>query len=283
MRRRSALLVLAVSVVAAILAVASCSMVSTSPPRARPSVRTPSASPSAVSPSSSTSASPTPSPSPAPVPGASPSPSPSPSPQVQVLEPGMSGATVRQLQQRLAALDYYPGPADGQFGLDTEEAVWAFQEVQGITPTGNVGPVTWHALANPRPPAVLVPGGGALRIEINLADEVLVLYRGNQPALISHVSTGGGYYFCNPDGSCAYAITPAGDFSTTTFMPGWVTVPLGQMYNPVFFIDTAFAIHGDTYVPVQPVSHGCVRIPMDIAQFFYTLVPTPGTPVYIRG
>jgi lipoprotein-anchoring transpeptidase ErfK/SrfK len=279
MRRRSTLLVLAVPAVAATLAVASCSTVSTSPPRAQPSVRTPSASPSAVSPSPSPSASPTPSPSPTPVPSASPS----PSPQAQVLEPGMSGAAVRQLQQRLAALDYYPGPVDGQFGPDTEEAVWAFQEVQGISPTGNVGPVTWQALANPRPPAVLVPGGGALRIEINLADEVLVLYRGNQPALISHVSTGGGYYFCSPDGSCGYAITPTGDFSTTTFMPGWVTVPLGQMYNPVFFIDTAFAIHGDTYVPLQPASHGCVRIPMDIAQFFYTLVPTPGTPVYIRG
>jgi hypothetical protein len=26
-----------------------------------------------------------------------------------------------------------------------------------------------------------------------------------------------------------------------------------------------------------------VRIPMDVAQFFYTLVPTPGTPVYIRS
>jgi lipoprotein-anchoring transpeptidase ErfK/SrfK len=53
--------------------------------------------------------------------------------------------------------------------------------------------------------------------------------------------------------------------------------------NPVFFIGTAFAIHGDTDVPLQPVSHGCVRIPMDIADFFHTLVPTPGTPVYVRG
>ena len=64
-------------------------------------------------------------------------------------------------------------------------------------------------------------------------------------------------------------------------MPGWVTVPLGQMYNPLFFISTAYAIHGDTYVPLQPVSHGCVRIPMDIAAFFHTLVNAPGTPVYI--
>jgi peptidoglycan hydrolase-like protein with peptidoglycan-binding domain len=195
----------------------------------------------------------------------------------------MSGPDVRELQQRLAALDYYPGPVDGQFGPDTLEAVWAFQEAQGLPAQDEVNSAMQRTLADPQPPPVLVPHGGSLRIEINLADEILVLYNNNQVALISHVSTGGGYYYCSPGGGCAYAITPAGDFATTAFMPGWVTVPLGQMYNPVFFIDTAYAIHGDTYVPLQPVSHGCVRIPMDIAQFFHALVPTPGTPVYIRS
>ena len=67
------------------------------------------------------------------------------------------------------------------------------------------------------------------------------------------------------------------------YYPGRVTAPLGDMYNPVFFIGTLFAIHGDTHVPLRPASHGCVRIPLDIAAFFHTLVPTPGTPVYIRG
>ena len=124
--------------------------------------------------------------------------------------------------------------------------------------------------------------GPATRVEISLQREVLVLYRNGQVVLISHVSTGGGYYYCSPGGGCAYAITPVGDFQTQSFIPGWVTVPLGEMYNPVFFIGTAFAIHGDTYVPLAPVSHGCVRIPMDIAAFFHTLVAVPGTPVYIR-
>jgi lipoprotein-anchoring transpeptidase ErfK/SrfK len=193
----------------------------------------------------------------------------------------MSGPAVLQLQQRLAALQYYPGPADGEFGTDTLEAVWAFQETQGLPVTGTVGPATQAALSSPRNPAVLVPGGGATRVEVNLADEVLVLYRAGQVALISHVSSGGGYYFCT-SGGCGYAVTPTGDYQTISFMPGWITVPLGQMYNSVFFIGSAFAIHGDTYVPLQPVSHGCVRIPMDIAAFFHTLVPTPGTPVYVR-
>ena len=195
---------------------------------------------------------------------------------------GMRDEAVKQLQQRLAVLKYYPGPIDGQFGLDTEEAVWAFQEVQGLPGEDYVDSATQRALAHPRAPKVLVPKGGADRIEINLGIEVLVLYKNNKVELISHVSTGGGYYYCSPGGGCGYAITPTGDFHTLSFSPGWVTVPLGYMYDPVYFIGTAYAIHGDIPVPLQPVSHGCVRIPMDIAAFFHTLIKVPGEPVYIR-
>jgi len=198
------------------------------------------------------------------------------------LRVGMKGAAIKRLQQRLAALKYYPGSADGNFGLNTEEAVWAFQEVQGLPGEDYVSSAMQKALANPRSPKVLVPKGGANRIEINLGIEVLVLYKNNQVQLISHVSSGGGYYFCSPGGGCGYAITPTGNFHTLSFFPGWLAVPLGFMYNPVFFLGTAYAIHGDIPVPLQPVSHGCVRIPMDIAAFFHTLVKVPGEPVYIR-
>jgi lipoprotein-anchoring transpeptidase ErfK/SrfK len=53
------------------------------------------------------------------------------------------------------------------------------------------------------------------------------------------------------------------------------------MYNSVFYIGTTYAIHGSTSVPLAPASHGCVRIPMDIAAFFHTMVRTPGTPIYV--
>src|SRR5215467_10932617 len=82
--------------------------------------------------------------------------------------------------------------------------------------------------------------------------------------------------------SAANAFTPTGDYTTLSYTPGRVTAPLGDMYNPVYFIGTIYAIHGDTQVPLKSASHGCVRIPLDIAAFFHTLVPTPGTPVYIR-
>ena len=200
----------------------------------------------------------------------------------KVLQLGMKGSAVKTLQRRLAALKYYPGSIDGQFGTDTLEAVWAFQEVQGLPGRDYVSSAMQRALAHPRGPKVLDRRAGANRIEVNLASEVLVLYRDNKIELISHVSSGGGYFFCSPGGGCGYAVTPTGNYKTRVYMAGWVQVPLGEMYNPVFFIGTAYAIHGDTEVPLAPVSHGCVRIPMDIAAFFHKLVHIPGEPVIVR-
>ena len=200
----------------------------------------------------------------------------------QALQPGSKSSSVKALQRRLAALKYYPGAIDGNFGTSTLEAVWAFYEIQGLTPHDYVDSAMRWALAHPKAPKPMIRNGGANRIEVNLERGTLVLWRNNQVQLISHESSGGHYAYCSPGGGCGVAVTPVGNFRTVVYMPGWVKVPLGEMYNPVFFIGTAFAIHGDTYVPLAPVSHGCVRIPMDVAAFFHTLVKVPGEPVYIR-
>jgi peptidoglycan hydrolase-like protein with peptidoglycan-binding domain len=197
---------------------------------------------------------------------------------------GLRGSDVKALQRRLAALKYYPGAANGQFDAYTLEAVWAFQEVQGLKVNGVVGAATARALRHPRAYRARYARGRSTCVEVNLRTRVLVVYRAGRVALISHISAAGGYVY---DGG-ARAVTPAGRFHTTAYLRGWVRVPLGTMYNPVFFIGTSYAIHGDaTYgpngggVPLNPVSHGCVRIPYDIARFFHTLVKTPGTRVYI--
>jgi hypothetical protein len=209
-------------------------------------------------------------------------------PVTKTLKPGMTGADVKKVQQRLRTLKYYPGSVDGQFGPDTLEAVWAFKEVQGLRTRKNpddIGAAMERRLANPRMPKPLTIHHQNNRIDVSLRHEYLVLYRHGKVKLISHVSTGGGYTFCEPGQPppCdEVAVTPTGNFETLSFLPGWVQVPLGEMYNPVFFIGTAYAMHGDTDVPRQPVSHGCVRMPMDIAGFFHELVKIPDTPVYIR-
>ena len=201
-------------------------------------------------------------------------------PAKRTLREGMHGGDVRRLQDRLAQLKYYPGPRDGSFGPDTLEAVWAFQEVQRIPVTGVIGKRMDWRLAHPSAPRPLIRNGAPLRVEVDLRHEVLYVYHHGQIVLISHVSSGGGYYYCSA-GSCSRAITPTGNFRTLWRVHGWHVAPLGLLYNPVFFYG-GFAIHGDTDVPLQPVSHGCVRIPMDIAKFFPSLVPREGVPVYLR-
>jgi lipoprotein-anchoring transpeptidase ErfK/SrfK len=198
------------------------------------------------------------------------------------MRPGDSGAAVKALQRRLASLKYDPGSIDGHFGANTEDAIWAFQEINHVPVTGVVDARTKRALVHPRTYRSNDPRQDSTRIEVNQALEVLVLYKHDKIALISHVSTGGGYWYPCGDSECQ-AITPNGNYTTDVYMPGWVTVPLGAMYNPVFFISTVYAIHGDTYVPVFPDSHGCVRLPMFIADFFHNLVTTPGTEVFIYG
>jgi hypothetical protein len=43
------------------------------------------------------------------------------------------------------------------------------------------------------------------------------------------------------------------------------------MYNPVYF-NYGIAVHGAHEVPEFPASHGCIRIPMHISDYFQTLV-----------
>ena len=205
-------------------------------------------------------------------------------PPARNLAPGMSGADVKALQQRLSALKYYPGVIDGKFGGDTQAALWAFQEINGIHVSGVVDAATKRALVNPKAyKSPSYPGKRATRVEVSQALEVLVLFQNNRIVLISHVSSGGGYFYNCGSYGCSQAITPNGTYNTVVYMPGWVQVPLGEMYNPVFFISTVFAIHGDTYVPQGPASHGCVRVPMDVAAFFHKMVATPGTQVHVYG
>jgi hypothetical protein len=55
-------------------------------------------------------------------------------------------ALIEELQQALSTAGYDPGPVDGTFGPLTEAAVVAFQEANGLSVDGRVGPETASAL-----------------------------------------------------------------------------------------------------------------------------------------
>ena len=57
-----------------------------------------------------------------------------------------SSSTVRNVQQALNAKGFNAGPADGQWGPTTENALKQFQTAQGLPPTGVLDTRTLNAL-----------------------------------------------------------------------------------------------------------------------------------------
>ncbi|WP_019633263.1 L,D-transpeptidase family protein [Actinomadura atramentaria] len=192
---------------------------------------------------------------------------------------GSDGPAVTRLQQRLKALHYWPGDVNGQFRETTRAAVWAFQHVNGLKATGVVDARGWRALARPRKPRRLVRHPKATRVEIDLKRRVLVVYKRKRIALISHISSGSGRRFCKA-GRCGVAHTPTGNFRVVRRLNGWHKSYLGWMYRPLYF-HGGYAMHGSLSVPNKNVSHGCVRMPMDVGDRLYALVKN-GTAVYVR-
>ncbi|MBB3979111.1 GH24 family phage-related lysozyme (muramidase) [Rhizobium azooxidifex] len=66
--------------------------------------------------------------------------------------------TVQDLQRRLTALGYNPGPADGIAGAKTKAAVRIFQIAEGLAVDGIAGPKTWERLRAKAAPAVIPAG-----------------------------------------------------------------------------------------------------------------------------
>ena len=68
------------------------------------------------------------------------------------LRTGSSGPAVEDLQKKLAAAGFDPGPIDGSFGPKTQAALRAYQTAKGIGVDGIVGPETRASLlAQPAP------------------------------------------------------------------------------------------------------------------------------------
>jgi len=173
------------------------------------------------------------------------------------LQLGDSGSSVRRLQEILNGLGYWVGPANGIFGDSTQQAVFALQKAAGLSRDGVVGTRTIAALATgvvptPRP----APGN---LIEVDLEDDLLMVIQNGKLAYTLNTSTGGGYTYTDK-GVTSVAITPQGVFHIFGVINGLDVDSLGALWRPRFFTESGIAIHGDSFVPPYPVSHGCVRV-----------------------
>jgi lipoprotein-anchoring transpeptidase ErfK/SrfK len=205
-----------------------------------------------------------------------------------VVGPGSQGPEVQAYEQRMADIHFDPGPVDGIYDQKTVYAAQTLQKYGGGSPTGRITDADVFALNffQFKQPMAATPEPN--RTEIDITGQTLTLYENFQPKLITTMSSGSGENYCydtpreNPTSHvCEDANTPSGDFTYTEFRAGWDKSPLGQLYNPYYF-NKGIAVHGYDSVPTTPASHGCVRIPMHIAEYFHTLV-NRGDPVHVFG
>jgi hypothetical protein len=210
----------------------------------------------------------------------------------RTIRDGMKGDDVRRIQQRLKDLRFDPGRIDGVYGGDTMMAVWAFQAlVQKMTRdtlVDFVTPVLWDSM---RGEVTITPRrqpGSPNHVEVYLPEQVMAVFKGQQLLLVTHISTGTGQKWCEEvtidpgedgnnggvpikTGICGEAITPGGIYYFYNRKLGLRESKLGTMWNPVYF-NFGIAIHGAMMVPKEPASHGCVRIPIFVSNYFPALV-----------
>jgi peptidoglycan hydrolase-like protein with peptidoglycan-binding domain len=177
-------------------------------------------------------------------------------PPGSVLKAGDQGALVADLQRRLSALGYWIGAAGGYFGDATQQAVYAMEKAAGIARLGVVNAQFATALTNGVVPLPKTKSGNA--IDVDLERDLVEIVQNGQLKYTLNTSSGGGYTYVQ-SGVSNVATTPRGVFSTNRTVDGTVVDTLGTLWRPRFFV-AGYAIHGDSYVPPTPVSHGCVRV-----------------------
>jgi len=229
------------------------------------------------------------------------------------LSMGSAGDDVRRVQERLTELGFQPGPADGQFGAGTQQAVWAFKKLIGgvawedFATRDDQTVVTedvWQQMANPNVRFLPRRPGAGTHVEVYLPLQVMAVFRDDEPIFIAHISSGEldadgqpatfcetATYDTDENGNpypepvtkevCAEAKSPGGVFRFTRSYDGNRVSPLGGMKNPWYF-NYGIAIHGAQNVPTRPASHGCIRISNTLADVFPELVER-GNAVYVWG
>ncbi|MBI4884705.1 MAG: murein L,D-transpeptidase [Actinobacteria bacterium] len=212
-----------------------------------------------------------------------------------------SGPEVVNLQLRLKELGFDPGDPDGSFGRLTQQALWAFEKLILGTPsaeaTGILTNEMWQRMQDPIAVQPLREvGEGKTHMEIFLDKQVGIVFTNDIPVLIAHISSGTGETWCeiakyNTDefgqplavpiekDICGVSKTPGGVFKFYRRVAGERIGALGSMWNPVYF-NYGIAVHGSRNVPLTPASHGCIRLHMDIADYFPSLVAN-GDKVYV--
>lgn len=189
----------------------------------------------------------------------------------------LTRAMIAEAQQRLAELGYWIAGTDGKWNEASRQGLVAFQKVEGRPRTGRLTVAELEALRGAARP--LPREKGFAHVEVDLNRQVLfVVDADGTVSKVLPVSSGNGKMF-ELEGDTLPAVTPPGRFRVYAKLPGWRKSPLGLLYYPNYILG-GIAIHGNPAVPVQPASHGCIRIPMFASKEFSDMTPI-GTQVIV--
>jgi len=174
----------------------------------------------------------------------------------------LTRAQVKEAERRLVDMGYWSGAVDGLLDATTRAALISFQKWEGRTVTGQLTIDELEAIRAAATPKAREDGYE--HVEVDLDRQVLLLVAGDGRVRVLPVSTGNGKEF-SYEGQTSIAYTPRGRFVVYEKGVGWENNVPGSMYYPNY-ISGGIAIHGSLNVPVEPASHGCIRIPMFAAR-----------------
>ena len=183
----------------------------------------------------------------------------------------LTRAQTREAERRLAEMGYWTGAVDGLFDPATRSALIAFQKWEGRPVTGQLTLNELEAIRTSTSPKAREPGYA--HVEVDLDRQVLLIVNVNDDGRVRvlPISSGSGKPFVD-EGQTSVAHTPRGRFLVYDKVAGWEKGPFRSMYYSNY-ISGGVAIHGYRSVPIQPESHGCIRIPIFAAREVSKLLP----------
>lgn len=200
-------------------------------------------------------------------------------PDVPLVNVGARGPAVVEVQRRLESMGYWLGGVNGDYGLLTQQAVYAFQKVHGLPRTGNVDAATRDAFRDARRPLPRSTSGYVA--EVDKARQVIFLARNGRTEYVFNTSTGTERPYTY-QGERYLADTPPGRWRVTHQVNGVRVGALGTLYRPKYFHPDGIAFHGYSSVPPFPASHGCVRVTNAAINFIWDANVIPiGTDVWV--
>ena len=182
----------------------------------------------------------------------------------------LTRAQTREAERRLADLGYWTGAVDGIIDPATRSALIAFQKWEGRAVTSQFTLDELKAIRSSTSPKAREREYA--HVEVDVDRQVLLLVNDEGDVIkVLPVSTGNGKPFVEK-GEKSIAYTPRGRFIVYDKVAGWDEGRLGSMYYSNY-ISGGVAIHGYQSVPIQPASHGCIRVPMFAARQISKLLP----------